>query len=72
MADVAANDKRRIEEDVLGFFLGNLMSVPVFLSVGIVPIKAGTFIQRVFTCRHDHQYTMDIYQSIFVPKQCET
>ena len=61
MAPIAADDQRLIEEDVFGFFLGDLMPLPILLSIRFIPIEAGAVFQRVSAFRHAHQYTMDVY-----------
>jgi hypothetical protein len=53
MADIPANDQWLIEEDFLGFFLGNLMSFPILLTIPFVPIEARALIKRVLAFRHD-------------------
>jgi hypothetical protein len=53
MAKVAANDQGLIEEDVFGFFLCDLMSFPILLTVPFVPVEAGALIERVQAFRHD-------------------
>jgi hypothetical protein len=53
MADVPTNSQWLIEEDFLGFLLGNLMSFPILLTIAFVPIEARTLIKRVLTLRHD-------------------
>ena len=52
MTDIATNDQGFREEYVLGFFWGDLMALPVFLRVALVPFKTSTSIQRVFAFRH--------------------
>ena len=64
---IAADDERLIEKDVFGFFLGDLMPLPILLSIGFVPIEAGAVLQRVLAFRHAHQYTMDIYRRAPAP-----
>ena len=53
IAKVPANDQRLIEEDVFGFFLCDLMSFPILVTVPFVPIEAGAPIKRVQAFRHD-------------------
>jgi hypothetical protein len=54
MPNIATNDKRLIEENVFGIFLGDLMPLPILLDICVVPIEAGAIIQRVYAVRHDH------------------
>jgi len=53
MADVPTNNQWLIEEDFLGFLLGNLMSFPILLTISFVPIEARALIKRVLAYRHD-------------------
>ncbi len=53
MPYIAANDDRLIEEHVFGLFLRNLMSLPILLNIGFVPIETNATVQRVFPFRHD-------------------
>jgi hypothetical protein len=53
MAEVPTNNQWLIEEDFLGFLLGNLMSFPTLLTITFVPIEARTLIKRVLADRHD-------------------
>jgi hypothetical protein len=61
MPDVAANDQGLIEENIFGLLRSDLMPFPILLSVRIVPVEAGTAVQRVSPFRHNHEYTMDVY-----------
>ena len=53
MAEVPTNNQWLIEEDFLGFLLGNLMSIPILLTISFVPIEARALIKRVLAYRHD-------------------
>jgi hypothetical protein len=53
MAEVPTNNQWLIEEDFLGFLLGNLMSFPILLTISFVPIEARALIKRVLAYRHD-------------------
>lgn len=66
MADIASNDKRFIEEDILCFFRGDLMAFPILPAIRVVPVKAVTLVERVRALRHDHQYTIDITPRLLV------
>ncbi len=69
MADIAANNQGLIEEDIFGFFLGDLMPIRFLLNIRFVPIETGAVIQRISTFRHDLEYTIDIY-STAAPRYC--
>ena len=54
MADIAANDQRLAEKNILSFLLGDLMVFPILLNIRFVPIEADALIERVLTRPHAH------------------
>ena len=62
MFNVAANDKRLIEKDILSFFWRDSMPLPVLGCVRLIPFEPGTHIQRVLAFRHSFQYMPEIYK----------
>lgn len=60
---VAANDQRLIEKHIFGFFRSDLMPIPILLNVGFIPIKSGTFVERVVRLCQKFQYTSSIYSA---------
>ena len=61
MTDVAADNQRFLEKHILGFFRSDLMTLPIFLYVGFIPVKTDAIGERVSSFRHDLQYTFNIY-----------
>jgi hypothetical protein len=42
MPNVTVNDQGLAEKDIFGFFRGDLMPLPVLLSIRFIPLEAGT------------------------------
>ena len=51
--EVISQERSQFVLDFLGFFLGNLMSFPILLTIPFVPIEARALIKRVLAYRHD-------------------
>ena len=51
MANVAPYHEWLVKKDIFGFLRSHLVPFPVFVGIGVVPVKPRTILQR--TCPHE-------------------